>query len=320
MHPAQASRGDLTAITSYDPLRVDGRVVRRSTHHGRWSRRLVCPLVLGVYRRLRLRGSPDHVSALSRPGTSPGIRPVVHGDQLEGLAQLPWFPAAFPPPAFASWSSFARQRVGPSSRSAYRPVNTGRTQTGVSTFRTHELRPGWVPSIPRGRRCSPGTITSPRLPHLNGTSLDPATTIHRCEALLDEASTRVHAIHPSGLPLACGSRMEREPLGFPPSSTPRDYSQRTSGWGQAIEHGPETTLYVIDVASNLASLLNACDLVSHSWLRKSRRRDRAVVILCLRLVFGVSLGWAQLPRAGAAPRDDTVGQLTSCGVCERQID
>jgi hypothetical protein len=34
--------------------------------------------------------------------------------------------------------------------------------------------------------------------------------------------------------------MEREPLGFPPSSAPRDYSQRTSGWGQAIEHEPET--------------------------------------------------------------------------------
>jgi len=164
---------------------------------GRWSRRLVCPLVLGVCRRLRLRGSPDHVSALSRPGTSPGIRPVVHGDQLEGLAQLPWFPAAFPPPAFASWPSCSRQGIGPSSRSAYRPTEHGPDPDGVSTFRTHELRPGWVPSIPRGRRCAPGlaTITSPRLPLLNGTSLDPATTTHPCEAPLDEASTRVYAIH-----------------------------------------------------------------------------------------------------------------------------
>ncbi len=52
----------------------------------------------------------------------------------------------------------------------------------------------------------------------------------------NEASTRVHAIHPSGLPLACGPRMEREPLGFSPSFTPRRYQQRMSGWGQAIEH------------------------------------------------------------------------------------
>ena len=27
---------------------------------------------------------------------------------------------------------------------------------GVSMFRTRELRPGWVPPMPRGRRCSPG--------------------------------------------------------------------------------------------------------------------------------------------------------------------
>ena len=59
-----------------------------------------------------------------------------------------------------------------------------------------------------------------------------------------------------------------EPLGFPPSFAPRDYSQRTSGRGQAIEHGPETTLYVIGLASNLAGLLNACDLASHSWERQ----------------------------------------------------
>jgi hypothetical protein len=34
--------------------------------------------------------------------------------------------------------------------------------------------------------------------------------------LHNEASTEVQAIHPSGLPLACGIRMERTPLGFPP--------------------------------------------------------------------------------------------------------
>ena len=28
---------------------------------------------------------------------------------------------------------------------------------GVTAFRTHELRPGWAPSIPRGRRCSSRT-------------------------------------------------------------------------------------------------------------------------------------------------------------------
>jgi hypothetical protein len=58
----------------------------------------------------------------------------------------------------------------------------------------------------------------------------------------NEVSTEVHAIHPSGLPLACGSRMEREPLGFPPSFGPRRYQRRPSGWGQALEHLPRTML------------------------------------------------------------------------------
>jgi hypothetical protein len=37
---------------------------------------------------------------------------------------------------------------------------------GVTAFRTHELRPGWVPSIPRGRRCSSRLdgVPSRRLP------------------------------------------------------------------------------------------------------------------------------------------------------------
>jgi hypothetical protein len=240
MHPAQASRGDLTAITSYDPLRVVGRVVRRSTHHGRWSRRLVCPLVRGV--------SSSSSSGL----TWPRQRAFASGHESRypagyprrpagGLAQLPWFPAAFPPPAFASWSSWSRQGIGPSSRSAHRHANTSRTQTGFPRSARTSYDRGGCPSTPRGRRCSPGlaTITSPRLPYLNGTSLDPATTTHPCEALLDEASTRVYAIHPSGFPLACGSRMERAPLGFPPSFAPRPYERRTSGWGQATEHGPK---------------------------------------------------------------------------------
>ena len=67
---------------------------------------------------------------------------------------------------------------------------------GVSTFRTHELRPRWVPSIPRGRRCSPGlaTITSPRPLLPSSKSLHPATTIDPCEAPLYEASTSVQAL------------------------------------------------------------------------------------------------------------------------------
>lgn len=46
---------------------------------------------------------------------------------------------------------------------------------GVTAFRTHELRPGWVPSIPRGRRCSsrPRDVLDRRLPLCRGWSLTP---------------------------------------------------------------------------------------------------------------------------------------------------
>jgi hypothetical protein len=64
-----------------------------------------------------------------------------------------WFPVAFRPPAFASRSSFSRRGIGPSLRSAC-PDPQGPDRDGVSAFRTHEQRPGWVPSVARGRRCS----------------------------------------------------------------------------------------------------------------------------------------------------------------------
>jgi hypothetical protein len=41
------------------------------------------------------------------------------------------------------------------------PTNNGRDLDGVTAFRTHERRPGWVPSLPQGRRCS--FPTGPRL-------------------------------------------------------------------------------------------------------------------------------------------------------------
>ena len=69
----------------------------------------------------------------------------------------PWcprFPAAFQPPAFASWPSCSRRGIGLPHGQPTGPA--GPDPVGVSTFRTIELRPGWVPSIPRGRWCPPG--------------------------------------------------------------------------------------------------------------------------------------------------------------------
>jgi hypothetical protein len=88
---------------------------------------------------------------------------------------------------------------------------------GVTTFHTHEPRPGWVPPVSRGRRCSPGRPQIPdrRLPIPSGQPLYPLQQ-SISEAAVNETSTEVHAIHPSGLALACSPRMERGPSGLNP--------------------------------------------------------------------------------------------------------
>jgi hypothetical protein len=116
---------------------------------------------------------------------------------------------------------------------------------GVTTFRTHELRSGWAPSVPRGRRCSPrtGPLPGQRLPHRSGMSLYP-TTHPTGGDLSDEASTKgshmfARPIFPSLWPPGWNGPPLGIPLGFAPRR-PRA-GRRTPGQGQAIEHGPGTT-------------------------------------------------------------------------------
>jgi hypothetical protein len=62
---------------------------------------------------------------------------------------------------------------------------------GVSAFRTYELRPGWAPSVPRGRRCSPRPrpLLGRRLPLHCDQSLSLANR-PTGGMLLNEASTK----------------------------------------------------------------------------------------------------------------------------------
>jgi hypothetical protein len=185
------------------------------------------------------------------------------------------FPVAFRPPAFASWSSDARQGVGPSLRSAYRTRGSGprrgyhvphaRAATGVGASSI----PGTGGALPAERPPPAGTCRV-----LSGQSLHPAPTSHPHGATDHETSTEVHAIHPSGLPLACDPRMGRAPLGSPPSFEPRRprAGRRTSGWGQASEHGPGTTRSTShqSILQSRRSLVT-CDLVSHDRPRCAAR-------------------------------------------------
>jgi len=70
--------------------------------------------------------------------------------------------------------------------------------------------------------------------------------------------------------------MERDRLGLSPElrTPPTRAGQRTSGWGQAIEHGPGTTLYVIDPASSSRCPLVVCDIASHAALQPQADPER----------------------------------------------
>ena len=141
-------------------------------------------------------------------------------------------------------SSGSRRGVGPSSRSAYR--TTGSDLDGVSAFRTHELRPGWAPSVPRGRRCSSrtGATTRPAPAASQRPVPPPCKPSHRRGSCLNEASTKgSHVFARPVFPCLWPPGWNGPPLSFPPSFAPRrpGAERRTSGREQAIEHGPGTT-------------------------------------------------------------------------------
>ncbi len=148
-----------------------------------------------------------------------------------------------------------------------------RTPNGVTTFRTHEQRPGRAPSKPRGQRCSPRPRRLPagRGPHHSSQSLHPAAlptdrgriTRHH-EGSRDSpvrSSPRLWPPGCNGPPL--GSRLG---LRTPPTKSRR----RTPRWGQAIEHGPGTTrsthqsisnpvVHSLCATSGRTSPLRSCD-------------------------------------------------------------
>jgi hypothetical protein len=158
------------------------------------------------------------------------IRSVVRGGRRRADL-LPRFPVAFRPPAFASqvtrpslgdWAFLA---VGLPATSPCPDFPSGfprstRTRCdrggcllylgGGGAHPADKKSPASACRFPAASPCTPPGTPSARLTH-------------------NETSTEVHAIHPSGLPLARDSRMEQGSFGFPselrtpplPASTPR---------------------------------------------------------------------------------------------------
>jgi hypothetical protein len=241
----------------------------------RW--RPTCPSVRGSSIIVVLTGSPDPRQHPFGSGHLARIRPVIRDGRRRGRSAVPV--SCRCSAADIGFSGHPLPAGGLGLPSVGLPdTSPCLDPDGITTFHTHEMRPGWVPPVSRGRRCSPGRQKIPdrRLPLSCGQSLHPATTTHRARLTHHEASTEVHAIHPSGLLLARNSRMERGSFGFPSSFAPRRCRRRTSRVGPGHRaralglhnrHRP-----ILQSASPLAT----CDFVSQLLLRVDADHGLAV--------------------------------------------
>jgi hypothetical protein len=156
-------------------------------------------------------------------------------------------------------------RAGP--RRGYR-VPLARAATGVGAPYT----PRTAVLFPDCRTCLASACRS--------TAASPSTPLHHpiWRGLLYEASTRVQAIHPSGLPLACGPRMERTiASAFPRASHPAD--QEPDSARQGGDRPPSTDLEQRS-RHQLSNLQSACplDCVRHRVAQSEGAVRRAVSV------------------------------------------
>jgi hypothetical protein len=89
---------------------------------------------------------------------------------------MPRFPAAFRPPAFASWASCPAREFSPTyDRPTGPPFLHGPDPGEVSMFRTHEIRlgPGVLSTPGTAVSTRPRSILDRRLPPLNDRPLPP---------------------------------------------------------------------------------------------------------------------------------------------------
>jgi len=147
---------------------------------------------------------------------------------------------------------------------------------GVTAFRTYELRPGWVPSLPRGRRCSsrPSRFLDRRLPLYRGQSLHPAPASHRAGLRLTRHQREFKQFTRPTIPLACGRPDGTgRPRAFPRASHPADQEPTTHAEVRT-GHRARTWNYSLNITFGLilqsCSSLTTCDLASHIDRQQSR--------------------------------------------------
>jgi hypothetical protein len=135
---------------------------------------------------------------------------------------------------------------------------------GVTAFRTHELRPGWVPSIPRGRRCSSRLrdVLSRRLPLCCGQSLAPAPASPR-QGSASRGINEGSRDSPVRSSLACGRPGGTgRPWASPRASHPAVTGDARRGWDRPSSTDLELHAQIRLILQSGSSLI-ACDLASH---------------------------------------------------------
>ena len=162
-------------------------------------------------------------------------------------------------------SSCSRPGTGPSLRSAYRAY--ARTRTGFPRSAPARYDRDGCPLYPGDGGARPGQMPCPavarRFPAASPCTPQPHPT---SGAPHYGASTGVHAIHPSGLPLACGPPDGTGgPWAFPCAPHPAVTSGARQG-GAGREHAPRTTRPTSSALQSASSLAK-CDLVSQRQLR-----------------------------------------------------
>ena len=187
----------------------------------------------GIFDHLVSTGSPDPRQHPFGSGHQARVRPVIRDDRRRGRPCCPGFLSPFGHRHSLPRSSDPHWGVGPSLRSAYRPRRRARTPTGFPRSTRTRCDRGGCLLYPGGGGAHPADKKSPAgaCRFTAASPYTPLGTTHQARLTHNETSTEVHAIHPSGLPLARDPWMEQESFGFPSSFAPRRYQQRTSRVG-----------------------------------------------------------------------------------------
>jgi hypothetical protein len=215
----------------------------RSVHHiDRVAVAPNLPFGFGVVEHPISAGSPDPRGHPFGPG-HPARYPAGYPEPpAEGPVSRSGFPSPFGVPALACWVILL-----PPGMCAFLTVGLpGHLRCpdpdGVTTFRTHETRPGRVPSRPRDGGAPTTDAESPAAA-CRFSAASPAPLHHNPSEGLNLTGHQrgFTCVHPSGLPLACDPRMERGSLGSSPElhTPPLPAAHVRAGTG--LEHWPGTT-------------------------------------------------------------------------------